>query len=99
MRSHLCKVQKQAKQGVPVVAPQSRTQLVSMKMQMGPLPSLSELRIWRCHELWCCGVGHSSDPELLWLWCRLEAAALIQPLAWELPYVTGAALKKQSKIK
>ena len=99
MRSHLCKVQKRAEQGVPVVAQESGTQLVGMEMQMGSLPSLSELRIWRCHELWCCGVGHSSDPELLWLWCRLEAAALIQPLAWELPYVTGAALKKQSKIK
>ena len=23
---------------------------------------------------------------LLWLWCRLAAAALIWPLAWELPY-------------
>ena len=28
-----------------------------------------------------CGVGHrcGSDPELLWLWCRMAAAALIQP--------------------
>ena len=26
------------------------------------------------------------------LWHRLAAAALIQPLAWELPYVLGAAL-------
>ena len=23
--------------------------------------------------------------NLLWLWCRLAPAALIQPLAWELP--------------
>ena len=40
-----------------------------------------------------CGVGwrYSSDPALLWLWCRPEAAALIRPLAWELP--VGAALK------
>ena len=30
-----------------------------------------------------CGVGcrHSSDPALLWLWCRLAAISLIQPLA------------------
>ena len=29
-----------------------------------------------------CGVGHrhGSDPELLWLWCRLAAAAMILPL-------------------
>ena len=44
-----------------------------------------------------CGVGHSysSDPVLLWLWCRLAAAALIQPLTWEPPYATGAALSKK----
>ena len=43
-----------------------------------------------------CGVGcrHSSDVVLLWLWCRLAAVALIQPLAWKPPYVSGAALKK-----
>ena len=34
------------------------------------------------------GVGHrrGSDLVLLWLWCRLAAAAPIQPLAWEPPY-------------
>ena len=44
-----------------------------------------------------CGVGHrrDSDPTLLWLWCRLAAAAPVQPLAWELPYATGAALKSR----
>ena len=31
---------------------------------------------------------------LLWLWQRLAAAALIRPLAWELPCATGAALKR-----
>ena len=25
------------------------------------------------------------NSELLWLWCRLEAAPPIQPLTWELP--------------
>ena len=35
----------------------------------------------------------------LWLWCRPAAAALIQPLPWELPYATNAALKSQKKIK
>ena len=41
-------------------------------------------------------VGHRrvSDPELLWLWHRLAAIALIRPLAWEPPYAAGAALKK-----
>ena len=32
---------------------------------------------------------------LLWLWCWLAAVALIRPLAWEPPYVAGAALKRQ----
>ena len=46
-----------------------------------------------------CGVGHrhSSDPALLWLWCRPAAVALIQSLARELPYATYAALKSQKK--
>ena len=55
-----------------------------------------------------CGVGCRCglDPELLGLWCRSAATALIRPLAWELPYAPisplaweppyakGAALKK-----
>ena len=46
-----------------------------------------------------CGVGcrHGLDPTLLWLGCRPAAAALIQPLAWEQPYVTHAALKTKTK--
>jgi len=42
-----------------------------------------------------CGVGRrrGSDLALLWLCCRLAATALIQPLAWELPFARGVALK------
>ena len=38
---------------------------------------------------------------MLWLWCRLAAAAAasIQPLAWELPYVAGVALKTKKEKK
>ena len=54
-----------------------------------------------------CGVGRrlgldlSLDVSLLWLWCRLAAAAPIQPLAWEPPYATGAAqeIAKRQKRK
>ena len=48
-----------------------------------------------------CGVGCrcSSDPTLLWLWCRLAAAVLIGPLAWEPPYALGVALKRQKEKK
>ena len=47
------------------------------------------------------GVGRrcGSDLVLLWLWCRPAAAAPIRPLAWEPPYVTGAALKGQKDKK
>ena len=46
-----------------------------------------------------CGVGrrHSSDPTLLWLWCRAVATALIRPVAWEPPYALGAAQEKGKK--
>ena len=46
-----------------------------------------------------CGVGHRCGLDLLWLWLwyRLAAAAPIRPLAWELPYATGEALKRQNK--
>ena len=46
-----------------------------------------------------CGVGrgHGSDPVFLWLWCRPAAVAQIRPLAWELPFAEGAALKKKKR--
>ena len=44
-----------------------------------------------------CGVGHKwgLDPTLLWMWCRLVDTALIQPLAWELSYAIGVALRRE----
>ena len=40
-----------------------------------------------------CGVSHRRglDPALMWLWYRLLATTLIQPLFWELPYAMSAA--------
>ena len=35
----------------------------------------------------------------LWLWHRPAAAAPVRPLAWELPYAMGVALKKKKKKK
>ena len=48
-----------------------------------------------------CGVGCRCglDPTLLWLWHRLVAIAPIRPIAWELPYVMGTALKSSSEKK
>ena len=53
--------------------------LVSMRMCVQSLASLSGLRIWHCHDLW---IGHrcSLDPMSVWLSCRPAAVALIQPL-------------------
>ena len=41
----------------------------------------------------CVGRRCSSDPVLLWLWCRPAAVALIPPLAWKLPHAAPAAVK------
>ena len=38
---------------------------------------------------------HTRAMALLWLWCRLAAAAPIGSLAWELPFAEGAALERQ----
>ena len=48
-----------------------------------------------------CGVGcrDGSDLALLWPWCGPVATALIQPLAWELPYASGVAIKRKRKEK
>ena len=48
-----------------------------------------------------CGEGNrlSSDPALLWPWCRPAASALIRPLAWELPYAEGAAQEMAKRQK
>ena len=43
------------------------------------------------------GCRCDSDPVLLWLWHRLVATAPISPLAWELPYAMGIALKRQQQ--
>ena len=48
-----------------------------------------------------CGVGHrcSSDLALRWLWHRPATKVPIGPLAWEPPYTTGEALKRQKDKK
>ena len=51
-----------------------RTWLGSMRMHIRSLASLSGLRTWHCCELWYRSQT-SSDPTLLWLWCRPAAIA------------------------
>ena len=66
-----------------------------MRTRVRSLASLSESGIQHCRELW---YRYTLDPALLWLWHRLAAVALILilPLAWELPYAAGAALKSNN---
>ena len=54
-----------------------------MRMQVRPLALSSGLRIQCCRELWC----------------RPAAVVPIRPLAWELTYVAGAALKSKQTDK
>ena len=44
-----------------------------------------------------CRIGRpcGSDPVLPRLWCRLAGAALIQPLARELPCTAGVTVKRK----
>ena len=76
------------------------TNPTSIHEDAGLISGLSELGIWHCCELWykvtdtawilyCC--------VLLWLW--LTAVVPIRPLAWELPYNAGEALKRKKKKK
>ena len=39
----------------------------------------------------------AKNPALLWQWHRPAAVALIPPLAQELPYATGVAIKRKKK--
>ena len=61
----------------------NKSDLGSMRLWVWSLASLSVLGIQRCCELWC----------------RQAAVGLIRPLAWELPYATGVALKRKKKKK
>ena len=71
-----------------------RPQLVSMRTRVQSLAFLSGLRIQCCYSVGRrCGLGL----VLLWLWCRLADAVLIQALSWELPYAESVALKAKKK--
>ena len=63
--------------GLSIAEQQKQIQLVTMRLRVWYLASLSGLRIQRCCELW---------------W-RAVVTVPIRPLAWEPPYAADAALK------
>ena len=85
---------------VPTVAQQKQIWLVSIRMRVQSLLSLSGLGIWCCCELWCrsetawiphcCGCGTGQQ-----LYLRFDPS----DLTWELPWATNAALKKTTTKK
>ena len=64
--------------GVSAVAQWDWQSLGNIGTQLRSLAQHSVLRFQRCHKPWC----------------KPAAAALIGPLAWELPYAMGADLNK-----
>ena len=65
----------------------------------GPIPGLTQWVRDPVLPSWGLGRRCSSVLAWLWLWCMLAAAAPIRPLAWELPYAAGMALKRKKKKK
>ena len=71
------------------------TNLTSIHEEAGSVPGLAQ-RVKNLVVMnYGVGYRHGSDPVLLWLWHRLAAMALIQPLAWEPPYAVDVALKNK----
>ena len=71
------KIRENSKGGVPVVVQQVKNPS-SIHEDVGSIPGLAQW-IKGSHIAVSCGVGRrcGSDLALLWLWCRLTAAALI----------------------
>ena len=64
-------------------------------MDASSIPSLAQTVKDPALPKLCIGCRRSSDLALLWLWHRPAGAVLIGPLAWELPYASGVAIKRK----
>ena len=83
--------------GIPVVAQRVKNS-TSILEDVGLIPGLAQW-VKGSGVAMNCSIGHRCglDLVLLWLWCRLAAAAPFRPLVWELPYATGAAIQKKKR--
>ena len=61
------------------------------------LASLSGLRIWCCHKVWL-GLQRQLKSGVALAVVQASATSPMGPLAWELPYATGVAVKRK-KLK
>ena len=75
-----------------------RTWLVSMRIQVWSLASLSRLRIQGCCRLQCRSQTWLRSGVTVAM-AQASAAAPIRPLAWELPCAAGAAFKTTQNKK
>ena len=83
--------------GVSIMVQRKWICLVSMRMRVRSLASLSGSGIWCCHELWCRSQMWLGSPCCgCDIGCQL-AVAPIRSLAWEVLYAAGAALKSKKK--
>ena len=80
---------------VPIVAQEVKN-LTNIHKDASLIPDLTQW-VKGSSVATSCSVGSRGDSDLalLWLWCRPTATAPFQPLAWELPYAMGVALKRQ----
>ena len=76
------------------MAPQVKNP-TSIHEEVGLIPGLTQ---W-INDLALPQAAVQCKSLLLWLWCRLAAAAPIQPLTQESPYTAGASLKRKKKKK
>ena len=78
--------------GVPIVA-QHVKNLTSIHEVLGLIPGLTQSKIWHCHKLWH-NLQMRLRPHIAVAMAQAAVAALIRPLAWELPHTADAAPNK-----
>ena len=86
--------------GVPVMAQQEQIRLVSMRTRVQSLASLSRLRIWRCHELWCSlQMRLGSDVAVAVTYTGSCSSNLIPSLGTSICHVCGPKKKGKKNFK